>query len=102
MFKAKKHLFCFLPWVSKMNKEDLIKELSNHLFDKQQAKIAVDATLEIIKESLQRGEKVVLSNFGTFKIKLSAPLIVKSPKGQTVEVPSKKRIRFKPSENILK
>ena len=85
-----------------MNKEDLVRELSNHLFDKQQAKIAVDATLEIIKESLQRGEKVVLSNFGTFNVRLSAPLIMKNPKGQTVEVPSKKRVRFKPSDNILK
>ncbi len=85
-----------------MNKEDLIKELSNHLFDKQQAKIAVDMTLEIIKENLQKGDKVVLSNFGTFKIKQSAPLVLKNPKGQVIEVPSKKRVRFKPSENILK
>jgi len=85
-----------------MNKEELIKELSNYLFDKQQAKIAVERTLEIIKENLQKGEKVVLSNFGTFKIKQSAPLVVKTPKGKIIEVPSKKRIKFKPSENILK
>lgn len=85
-----------------MNKEELIKELSNYLFDKQQAKIAVDRTLEIIKENLQKGEKVVLSNFGTFKVRQSAPLVLKNPKGQIVEVPSKKRIKFKPSENILK
>ena len=85
-----------------MNKEELIKELSNYLFDKQQAKIAVDRTLEIIKENLQRGEKVMLSNFGTFKVKQSAPLVIKNPKGETVEVPSKRRVRFKPSDNILK
>ncbi len=85
-----------------MNKEELIKELSNYLFDKQQAKIAVDKTLEIIKENLQRGEKVVLSNFGSFKVRQSAPLVIKNPKGQIVEVPSKKRVKFKPSENILK
>ncbi|MBQ3933785.1 MAG: HU family DNA-binding protein [Elusimicrobiaceae bacterium] len=85
-----------------MNKEELIKELSNYLFDKQQAKIAVDRTLEIIKENLQKGEKVVLSNFGSFKVRQSAPLVLKNPKGQIVEVPSKKRVRFKPSENILK
>ena len=85
-----------------MNKEELIKELSNYLFDKQQAKIAVDRTLEIIKENLQKGEKVVLSNFGSFKVKQSAPLVIKNPKGQIVEVPPKKRVRFKPSENILK
>jgi len=85
-----------------MNKEELIKELSNYLFDKQQAKIAVDRTLEIIKENLQKGEKVVLSNFGSFKVRQSAPLVIKNPKGQLVEVPSKKRVKFKPSENILK
>ena len=85
-----------------MNTEELIKELSNYLFDKQQAKIAVERTLEIIKENLQKGEKVVLSNFGSFKVKQSAPLVIKNPKGQVVEVPSKRRVRFKPSENILK
>ena len=85
-----------------MNKEELIKELSNYLFDKQQAKIAVDRTLEIIKENLQKGEKVVLSNFGSFRIKQSSPLVIKNPKAQTIEVPSKKRVRFKPSENIWK
>lgn len=102
MYKGKKHLFCFPHLDLKMNKEELIKELSNHLFDKQQAKIAVDKTLEIIKKNLQKGGKVVLSNFGTFKVKQSAPLILKTPKGQTVEVPAQKRVRFKPSENILK
>ncbi|MBO7605411.1 MAG: HU family DNA-binding protein [Elusimicrobiaceae bacterium] len=85
-----------------MNKEELIKELSNYLFDKQQARIAVDRTLEIIKENLQKGEKVVLSNFGSFKVRQSAPLVIKNPKGQIIEVPSKKRVKFKPSENILK
>ena len=102
MFKAKKQILCLKHLVLKMNKEELIKELSNYLFDKQQAKIAVDRTLEIIKENLQRGEKVMLSNFGTFKVKQSAPLVIKNPKGETVEVPSKRRVRFKPSDNILK
>ena len=85
-----------------MNKEDLIQELSNHLFDKQQARIAVDMMLEIIKNNLQNGGKVVLSNFGTFKVRQSAPVVLKNPKGKIIEVPSKRRIRFKPSENILK
>lgn len=85
-----------------MNKEDLIQELSNHLFDKQQARIAVDKMLEIIKNNLQNGGKVVLSNFGTFKVKHSAPLVLKNPQGQVIEVPAKQRVRFKPSENILK
>ena len=102
MCKVSRQILYLKHSVLKMNKEELIKELSNYLFDKQQAKIAVDKTLEIIKISLQNGEKVVLSNFGTFKVKQSAPLVIKNPKGQIIEVPSKRRIRFKPSENILK
>ena len=102
MFKVNRQTLCLKRLVLKMNKEELIKELSNYLFDKQQAKIAVDKTLEIIKINLQKGDKVVLSNFGTFKVRQSAPLVIKSPKGQTVEVPSRKHVRFKPSENILK
>ena len=102
MFKVNRQKLYFKHLVLKMNKEELIKELSIFLFDKQQARIAVDKTLEIIKENLQKGEKVVLSNFGSFKVRQSAPLVIKNPKGQIVEVPSKKRVKFKPSENILK
>lgn len=102
MFKVNLQKLCLKHLVLKMNKEELIKELSNYLFDKQQARIAVDRILEIIKENLQKGEKIVLSNFGSFKVRQSAPLVIKNPKGQIVEVPSKKRVKFKPSENILK
>ena len=102
MCKVNRQILCLKRLVLKMNKEELIKELSNYLFDKQQARIAVDRTLEIIKENLQKGEKVVLSNFGSFKVRQSAPLVIKNPKGQIIEVPSKRRVKFKPSENILK
>ena len=102
LYKVNRQILYLKRLVLKMNKEELIKELSNYLFDKQQAKIAVDRTLEIIKENLQKGEKVVLSNFGSFKVRQSAPLVIKNPKGQIIEVPSKKRVKFKPSENILK
>ena len=85
-----------------MNKEDIIQELSKHLFDKKQAKIAVEKTIDIMKVALQKGDKVVLSNFGTFKTKDSRPINLKNPKtGKEIPVPSKTRIRFKPSKNIL-
>lgn len=86
-----------------MNKDDIIKELSKHLFDKKQARAAVEHTIQIMKDALKRGDKVVLSNFGTFKTKESRPISLKNPKtGQEIPVPSKLRIRFKASENILK
>ncbi|MDR1684770.1 MAG: HU family DNA-binding protein [Elusimicrobiota bacterium] len=86
-----------------MNKEDIIKELSRHMLDKKQAKTAVEKTIEIMKAALSGGDKVVLSNFGTFKVKESRPISLKNPKtGRDIPVPAKTRVRFKPSENILK
>ena len=86
-----------------MNKEEIINELSKHLFDKKQARAALEHTLDIICAALKSGDKVVLSNFGTFKTKESRPINLKNPAtGAHIPVPSKTRVRFKPSENILK
>jgi nucleoid DNA-binding protein len=86
-----------------MNKENIINELAKRLYDKKQARAAVDNTLEIIRAALKKGEKVVISNFGTFKTKESMPIKLKNPiTGEAVPVPSKTRVRFKPSENIIK
>ena len=85
-----------------MNKEDIIQALSGYLFDRKQAKTAVEATLAIMKEALKKGDKVVLSNFGTFKTKETNPLTLKNPKtGKAIKVPSKMKVRFKASKNIL-
>lgn len=86
-----------------MNKEELTEELSKHLFDRKQARIAVERMLELIKDALKNGDKVVLSNFGTFRVKESRPMNLKNPMtGAKISVPSKIRVRFKSSENILK
>ena len=85
-----------------MNKEDIIQALSTQLFDRKQAKTAVEATLAIIKEALKKGDKVVLSNFGTFKTKETNPITLKNPKtGKEIKVPSKIKVHFKASKNIL-
>lgn len=85
-----------------MNKEDIIQALSSYLFDRKQAKTAVEATLAIMKTALKKGDKVVLSNFGTFKTKETNPITLKNPKtGKEIKVPSKMKVRFKASKNIL-
>lgn len=86
-----------------MNKEELINELSKHLFDKKQARAALDNMLGIITKTLKNGDKVVLSNFGTFKTKESRPIHLKNPAtGADIPVPGKTRVRFKASDNLLK
>jgi nucleoid DNA-binding protein len=86
-----------------MNKEDIINELASRLYDKKQARTAVDNTLGIICAALKKGEKVVISNFGTFKTKESLPIRLENPlTGEDVHVSGKTRVRFEPSGNMLK
>lgn len=86
-----------------MNKDDVIRHLTRTMLDKKQAKTTVDRVFEIIKHGLKRDGKVVISNFGTFHLKMARPVQRRNPKtGEKVHVPEKPKVRFKASENILK
>ena len=86
-----------------MNKDDVIRHLTRHVLDKKQAKMSVDKVFEIIKHGLKRDGKVVISNFGTSHLKTARPVLRHNPKtGEKVQVPAKQKVRFKPSENVLK
>ena len=86
-----------------MNKDDVIRHLTRHVLDKKQAKMSVDKVFEIIKHGLNRDGNVVISNFGTFHLKTARPVMRHNPKtGEKVQVPAKQKVRFKPSENVLK
>ena len=86
-----------------MNKDDEIRHLTRRVLDRKQAKMAVDSVFEIIKHGLKRDGKVVISNFGSFQLKTARPVMRHNPKtGEKVHVPAKQKVRFKPSENILR
>lgn len=86
-----------------MNKDDVIRHLTRQVLDKKQAKMSVNQVFEIIKHGLKRDGKVVISNFGSFHLKMARPVMRHNPKtGEKVQVPSKPKVRFKPSANLLK
>ena len=85
-----------------MNRLDIIKTVSKVLTTKGEAALAVETTFETMRAALSRGEKVVISNFGTFRVKARGPRQGRNPKtGETVTVPPRKGIRFKASKNLL-
>jgi len=86
-----------------MNKLDIIRELSKNMPTETEAKTAVNKTFEIIVQALKNNEKVVISNFGTFRIKERRALQARNPKtNQKVMVGPRKGIRFKASDKMLK
>jgi DNA-binding protein HU-beta len=53
-----------------MQKTDFIKAVAEQTgVSQKETKQVVDAALEVITESLKRGEKVTLTGFGTFEVR---------------------------------
>lgn len=85
-----------------MNRLDIIKTVSKVLTTKGEAALAVETAFETVRAALNRGEKVVISNFGTFRVKSRQPRSGRNPKtGEAVSVPARRGVRFKASKNLL-
>ena len=85
-----------------MNRLDIIKAVSKVLSTKSEAASAVHTTFKTISSALKNGEKVVISNFGTFRVKERPARQGRNPKtGQTVNVPPRRSVRFKASKNLI-
>ncbi|MBI5208908.1 MAG: HU family DNA-binding protein [Elusimicrobia bacterium] len=85
-----------------MNRLDIIKAVAKVLSTKGEAAKAVETTFETIRLALNKDEKVVISNFGTFRVRHRQQRVGRNPKtGQQVAVPPRKGVRFKASKNLL-
>ncbi len=87
-----------------MTKKDIILKVSDGTNLKQiDVKRVVQKTFDCIIESLVRGEKIELRNFGVFKVKERKSRIGRNPRtGQVVPVPPRKVVVFKPGLEIKK
>ncbi len=85
-----------------MNRLDVIKAVAKTLSAKSEAVAAVETAFQAIGEALRKDEKVVISNFGTFRVKYRKARSGRNPKtGASVSVPERRSVRFKASRNLL-
>ena len=82
-------------------KEIAIK-ISDHTDIKQiDVKKVIQMTLDMIVESLEKGETIELRNFGIFKVKTRKARVGRNPKtGEKIQVGEKTVIKFKPSKTF--
>lgn len=87
-----------------MTKKDIILKISDETHLKQiDVKKIVQKTFDFITEALTRGEKIELRNFGVFKLKQRKSRTGRNPRtGQTVPVPPRKVVVFKPGLEMKK
>lgn len=85
-----------------MTKNDLINKLGEIMPSKKYAAEAVNKLFECMITALKDGQKVVITGFGSFNLKVTETKKGRNPKtGDIVMIPPKKKIRFKQSKEIF-
>lgn len=85
-----------------MNKTELIALAAEKAgLPKKDTERVISGALELICGSLERGEKVQLSGFGVFEVKLREARIARNPRtNEPMEVPATWVPSFKPSQAL--
>ena len=85
-----------------MNKTELIAAVAAKTgLTKKDAETVVNATIDSITESLVNGDKVNVSGFGIFEVKVRAERTGRNPRTkETIEIPATKLPAFKASKTL--
>jgi DNA-binding protein HU-beta len=85
-----------------MTKSELVAAIAEKAgIRKKDAEAALNAFIEVVTETLKKGDKVEIRGFGTFLMKERAPRVARNPKtGEKVTVPAKLVPAFKPGKDL--
>lgn len=80
-----------------MTKIDIINSIAEQTgLPKQDAEVAAEEIISLIKQSLTRDEQVILRRFGSFQTRIKNPRIGRNPKtGKEAKISARKVVRFK-------
>jgi len=86
-----------------MTKVEIIQNVYDRLgFSKKDAAQIVESVFDIMKERLEKGEKIKISGFGNFVVKEKADRRGRNPQtGEEIVISARKILTFKPSQ-VLK
>ncbi|MEX2007265.1 MAG: HU family DNA-binding protein [Candidatus Levyibacteriota bacterium] len=87
-----------------MTKRDLIEVVAKKAnLTNKASRDAVQAFIFSIRDSLKRGEKVVITGFGTFSVRSRAERIGRNPKtGEKITILARKAPGFTPGKTLKK
>ena len=87
-----------------MTKADLIDVVAKKAnLTGKAAREAVGAALDAVRDSLKRGEKVVLTGFGTFMVRSRAQRRGRNPRtGDIINIPARKTPGFTAGKSLKK
>ena len=86
-----------------LTKRDLVNRISEETGLVQQSVLdVVQKTLDYIRESVAKGQKVELRNFGVFEVKIRKARVGRNPNAPETDVPIPERavVKFKPGKEM--
>ncbi len=86
-----------------MTKADMVEKIYEKVgFSKKESAELVEAVFDIIKSTLEKGEKIKIAGFGNFVVKEKADRRGRNPQtGEEITITARKILTFKPSQ-VLK
>lgn len=87
-----------------MTKRELIDVVSKKAnLTNKASRDAVQAVINSIRDSLKRGEKVVITGFGTFSVRQRVQRVGRNPKtGEKITIAARKAPGFTPGKTLKK
>lgn len=85
-----------------MNKQEMVASIASKTeLSKKDAQAALEATLDTIKECLEKGDAISFIGFGTFSTAKRAARTARVPgTGKEVQVPSTTAVKFKVGKSL--
>lgn len=86
-----------------MTKSELIEVLTDKLshLSAKDVEIAIKEILEMMAQTLSKGERIEIRGFGSFSLHYRAPRVGRNPKtGESVELAGKYVPHFKPGKEL--
>ena len=87
-----------------MTKTELVEIICEKTaFARQESAEFVEQVFEIIKEALEKGEKIKISGFGNFVVREKRPRRGRNPKtGEEMTIAERRVLTFRPSQTLRK
>ena len=86
-----------------MTKADIIEGVYEKVgFSKKESAEIVELVFDMVKETLERGDKIKISGFGNFQVRQKNARVGRNPQtGKEIEISARRVLTFRPSQ-VLK
>lgn len=86
-----------------MTKAEIVEDIYEKVgFSKKESAEIVELVFDLMKETLERGEKIKISGFGNFVVRQKRSRIGRNPQtGDAIEITARRVLTFRPSQ-VLK